>query len=158
MPPGCGSSNRRSTPSNGRKALVRLARPSSDHSPFCHSEHEWRRGGNTPAPLARLRWGEVGGAVEAKGAGCERGLLFRWRWHGGGEGTAGTSSQKPGGGLSAPQRTIILAEAQTGGGALPSRLRTSARCAQLTGGEHGGGTHLSPSRHIRPLCSTSEQQ
>jgi len=32
-------------------------------------------------------------AVEAKCEGCERGLLFRWGWHGGGEGTAGTSSQ-----------------------------------------------------------------
>ncbi len=130
LPPGCGSSNRRSTPSNGRKALVRLARHSSDHSPFCHGEQEWRRGGNRPTHFARLRWGEVGGAVEAKCVGCERGLLFRWRWHGGGEGTAGTSSQKPGGGLSAPGRTIMLADAQTDG-ALPSRLRTSARCAQL---------------------------
>src|SRR5260370_28707628 len=33
------------------------------------------------------------GAVEAKCGGCERGLLFRWGWYGGGEGTAGTSSQ-----------------------------------------------------------------
>jgi len=33
-------------------------------------------------------------AVEAKCGGCERGLLFRWGWHGGGEGTAGTSSQE----------------------------------------------------------------
>ena len=33
-------------------------------------------------------------AVEAKCGGCERGLLFRWSWHGGREGTAGESSQE----------------------------------------------------------------
>jgi hypothetical protein len=33
-------------------------------------------------------------AVEAKCGGCERSLLSRLGWYGGGEGTAGSSSQK----------------------------------------------------------------
>ena len=53
------------------------------------------RCGNKPPHFDRLRWWWVGReAVEAKCGGCERGLLSRWGWHGGGEGTAGTSSQE----------------------------------------------------------------
>ena len=33
-------------------------------------------------------------AVEAKCGGCERSPESRWSWHGGGEGTAGVSSQE----------------------------------------------------------------
>src|SRR6266581_3074080 len=97
-------------------------------------------------------------AVKTKCGGCERRLLFRWRWHGGGEGTAGTSSQKAGGALSAPRRTIISAGIRTGSGALCTNGGPPWTCAARDIGEHGGGTPLSPSRHIRPLCSTSEQQ
>ena len=76
-----------------RKVFIHLIRHAPDYSPFCTDGHErWR--GDTPPHFDRLRWGERGGAVEAKCGGCERGLLFRWRWHGGGEGTAGISSQE----------------------------------------------------------------
>src|SRR5215469_624686 len=58
-----------------------------------------------PLHFDRLRWGGGSGAVEAKCRGCERRLLFGWRWQGGRAGTAGFSSQESGGVLSAPLRT-----------------------------------------------------
>ncbi len=49
-----------------RKALTRLTRHPADYTPFCKGETEWQRGGDTPQHFDRLRWGRVGGAVEAK--------------------------------------------------------------------------------------------
>ncbi len=73
---------------------------------FCHArlmsmerngngENTWRRCGGKPPHFDRLRrWCERLEAVEAKCGGCERGLLSRSGWHGGGEGTAGDSIAK----------------------------------------------------------------
>jgi hypothetical protein len=70
---------------------------------FCHArlipmernendENEWRRCRAKPPHFDRLRRWWVGmEAVEAKCGGCERGLVSRSGWHGGGEGTPGAS-------------------------------------------------------------------
>lgn len=60
-----------------------------------NGENAWRRWGGKPPHFDRLRrWGEGLEAVEAKCGGCERGLVSRSGWQGGGEGTAGDSIAK----------------------------------------------------------------
>jgi hypothetical protein len=82
------------TNSNCRFSFVSSPRPCTMWDAIRNPVSERWRGRDKPPHFVRLRWW-MGwqGAVEAKCGGCERGLLFQWGWHGGGAGTAGTSSQ-----------------------------------------------------------------